>query len=230
MKKEFNINLAKIIDHNAFTGAIVYSLQRLGKSSYAMQAMYELYGNWDDVFANMFYKIDDLTGYLIDRVEHDDPILPAILWDDAGVHANKLLYFQDVGMADLIKRLFDVIGTATKGIILTTPVPGELLKSLRNYQFIKIQIMKGKGANDRIAKGYDNKLLPSGKRYNPTIFEDHYNVLLPNAVFNKYNPIRAGYFKEALFALNDLIKNKKLEACVKEQELDSLRQTMERYA
>lgn len=213
--------LVNEMQNNSFTGAIVYSLQRLGKSSYAMQVMYRLYGNWDDVFKNMFYRIDDITNYLYNRLETDDP-LPCVLWDDAGVHASKLLYFKDKDQADLIKRLFDVLGIATKGIILTTPVPDELLKSLRSYEFLKIKIMEGQNKYDRKARAYKNILWPSGARRNPKYFEDDFDVRLPDDVYKRYYPIRKSYYIQSLRDLRDFISTKKLEACVKKEQLERM--------
>lgn len=216
-EQEGHSNLAQEIRDNAFTGAIVYALQRKGKSSYAMQVMYELYGNWDDVFKNMFYRIDDLTNYLYDRLGQDEP-LPCVLWDDAGVHASKLLYFKDKDQADMIKRLFDVMGVATQGILLTTPVPDELLKSLRSYEFLKIKIMD-ESKYGRLARCYKNVLWPSGTRRNPKYFEDHFDVRLPDEIYQRYSPIRKGYYIQSLRDLRDTITTKKLEASVKKEQL-----------
>lgn len=222
---EYKTILAQRIMGNAFTGAVVYSLQRLGKSSYGMQVMRELYGNWDDVFANMFYKLEDITDYLYDCLDNPDP-LPCVLWDDAGVHANKLLYFRDVDQADLIKKLFDVMGIATHGIILTTPVPDELLKSLRNYEFLKIKIMKGRNKNDRLARAYENVLWPSGVHRNPRAFEDNFDVRLPDEIYQRYSPIRAGYYRESLMNLREFIKQKKVESNIKQIELEKKEQEL----
>lgn len=221
-----NSLLAQEINNSAFTGAIVYSLQRLGKSSYAMQVMYELYGNWDDVFKNMFFRLDDITDYLYTQLEQDKP-LPAVLWDDAGVHASKLLYFKDKDQADLIKRLFDVIGIATKSIILTTPVPDELLKSLRSYEFLKIKILEGKNKTDRKARAYKNILWPSGTRRNPKYFEDEFDVRLPDDVYKRYAPIRKSYYIQSLRDLREFIKTKKLEACIKQEQLTRMAEELE---
>lgn len=204
--------LTQHIKSSAFTGAIVYALQRKGKSSYAMQALYELYGNWDDVFSHMFFKIEDMTDFLFDHIDDTEP-MPAILWDDAGVHASKFLYFQDVDQADLLKKLFDVIGIVTKSIILTTPVPDELLKSLRSYEFLKIKITDAPGSKtNRYANVYDNRLLPSGAHRNPFTWREDFDVMLPDEVYKKYSPIRRSYYKESITNLRDFIKTKKLQA------------------
>jgi len=194
------LKLATIIEREEFTGATISGIQRLGKSSYALQVMYDIYGNWDDVFSNMFFKIDALVGHLTKLVETGKRV-PCILWDDAGVHGTSQIYWTDKELYRYLGALTDVIGTTTKGLLMTTPNPYGLVKQIRNYEWLIIKITKY-DENNRFAKGYLNRMLPSGDRRLRTVFEDRFTKILPDKVFERYNEIRKSYNTDVLASFN----------------------------
>lgn len=215
-KSKYKFVLAReIMERSAFTGAIVYAKQRLGKSSYALQVLYDVYGDWDTVLKHTFFKIEDILDFLTTALKERRKI-NVILWDDAGVHANKLVYFSNKDYAQYLQNLFDVLGTACRGIILTTPTPGNLLKSLRDYEFLRVKIIKANGNGRRIAKGYGQNLMPSGMTRVFRSFEDNYSVKLPEEMYQKYLPMREGFYIEALSNLHDIIQAKQFPVSIEE--------------
>lgn len=216
MSKEddYKFILAKeIMCRRDFTGAIVYGGQSLGKTSYTMQVAYDIYKDWDKVFQNMFFDLEELVTYL-KQLMREKKRADFIIWDDAGVHGNKLLYFNDPMVAQLLQNLFDVIRIACRGIALSTPVPSNLLKSLRDYEFFKIKIVRANQFNRREAKAYSPNLLPSSKVFIHKDFKDVFNTNLPEDVYKRYTPIRASYLIAALDNLEKIITEKKLEQCI----------------
>jgi len=49
-------------------------------------------------------------------------------------------------------------------------------------------------------------LLPSGKMVIRRVFEDYYNLRIPNDVYNEYFERREQYLEEAITALEDFLK------------------------
>jgi len=193
---DYKFSLSKIIDREDFTGATIYGKQRLGKTSYAYQVMFDLYKDWDVVFQKTFFKIDELIThleFLVDNQQKDK----CLLWDDASVHGSSQLYWSDRDLANYLSALTDVIGTSTQALLLTTPNPYRLLKAVRDYEWFLVKVSKH-DANARRAKGYLTNMLPSGTKRVRTTFEDEFNKLLPDNVYKKYNDIRLTYNKDVL--------------------------------
>jgi hypothetical protein len=225
-----------IMCRNAFTGAIVYGKQQLGKTSYTMQVAYDIYQDWDMVFENMFFSLGELVGYLREHIQKmgnkiDKRLkIPFVIWDDAGVHANKMMYFNDPEMAQMLASLFDVVGAAASGIALSTPTPGNLLRAIRDYEFLKIKISKDKNPGRRVATAYAPNLWPSGKVMIYGEFDDHYPARLPDDVYNRYQPIRMSYLADALERLDEIIEKRNLKNCVAKDEMAELKCSMGKYA
>lgn len=208
-EKELHFVLSKKIEHNAFTGCIIYAQQREGKSSYALQCMYDIYQDWETVFDRTFFKLEDIIKFLKQAVTHNE-IIPCILWDDASVYGGSVIWFKSRDKAGYLQALFDVIGSKVKGILLTTPNPSNLLKSIRSYEFYRIKITKADSLGGRIATGYKNIMLPSGTRNIRKEFQDRYKVNLPDNVYARYNALRQSYLEEAV---------RNLDACMVESAL-----------
>lgn len=204
--KDLHFALSKRIMTNAFTGNIIYASQREGKSSYALQCLYDIYGNWDDVFEHTFFKLEDIIQFLKHAVTHDE-IIPVILWDDASVYGGSGLWFKSRDKAGYLQALLDTIGSKVRGILFTTPNPGNLLKSVRSYEFLRTKIIKSDSRGGRIAKGYKNIMLPSTSRRISRNYEDRFNVQLPDDVYKRYNVMRKSYLVEAIANLEKCMQN-----------------------
>ena len=200
-----------ILHHTEMTGAVIYGGQQTGKSMYSLKILYAIYKDWDEVFNHLFFRLEDLIGFLETLIQkpsrHREP---AVVWDDAGVYGNKMLYFRKgTGRltAERIQNLFDVMGTAVKAIILTTPNPDNLLRAIRGYEFYRIKIARTNSADGRVATGYKIILLPSGTRRISKIFMDYYKVNVDDEIYDRYYKIREIYFKEAVKNLGALVNS-----------------------
>jgi hypothetical protein len=153
------------------------------------------------------FDLHDVVNTLQHAISSGEKI-PALNWDDAGVHANKLLYFGDRKLVQYLTNLVDVIGVGLGGLIITTPSPNNLLRSLRGYEFYRIKIYRDKLAQ-RHATGYMSNLMPSGMRIIHREFTDYFNVLLPNEFWSEYVPKRKSYLSEALSNLSQFLDKPK---------------------
>lgn len=197
----------RIMTSRTLTGAIVYGVQRIGKSSYALQIMYDVYKDWDLVLQNCLFRLEDVVSYLQYLMENKK-VVPAFCWDDAGVHGSAYRYFSRRDEVELLKSLFDVIGTRCRALLFTTPYADGLLKSLRSYEFYRVKITKRDSRDRRVARGYQSVLLPSGTRFIRKEFLDYFNVRLPDDVFERYMVQREGYLAEVLHNLSEQVKTR----------------------
>jgi hypothetical protein len=186
-----------------FVGAIVYGKQRLGKSSYASKVLFDIYQDWDVVLNHMLFDLRDVVS-VMSRAVKEGKRIPAICWDDCGVHGNKMLYFANRPLVQYLQNLIDVIGINLGGLILTTPSPNNLLRVLRGYEFYRVKIFSD-GGTRRHATGYINSLLPSGTRLVHREFTDYYDVMLPDKFWKPYQEKRQRYLAYALANLESLI-------------------------
>ena len=206
-------------------GAVIYGMQRSGKTMYSLLVMYDIYKDWDKVLKNIFFNLEDLIAAIKERVLTNfstDKQLKVICWDDAGVHGSKYLFFRRGGrqLTEYLQNLFDVVGLAVKAILITTPNPENLLKAIRGYEFYRVAIMKLPGSN-RVAYGYKTILLPSGLMRVRRVFEDYYNIYIPNDVYKEYLEMRRGYLEEAVESLEQFLKGKKWGKKEKEKEQEA---------
>lgn len=196
-------NIERTLKQDGFMGAIIYGSQRLGKSSYAAQVLYEIYKDWDVVNDHILFKLEDVVGVMKTAI-HKRKKIPAIVWDDAGVHANKLLYFQNRELVQYLQNLTDVIGINLGALLITTPNPLNLLRAIRGYEFYRVKVYRRDDFNGRTAVGYRSSMLPSGMRTIRRMWHDNYKVRLPDAFWKKYMVKRQGYLDEAISQLENL--------------------------
>ena len=208
---EHIFRLSELIEQRSeMLGAVIYGMQRSGKTMYSLLVMYDLYEDWDKVLSNIFFTLEDLISAIKERVLTNfsaSKQLKVICWDDAGVHGSKYLFFRSRQLAEYLQNLFDVIGLAVKAILITTPNPENLLKAVRGYEFLRVKIRKMDDGN-RVAYGYKSILLPSGKMIVRKIFKDFYNIYIPNDVYKQYLEMREQYLEEAVENLEKFLQKK----------------------
>jgi len=197
----------KAMRGGGFFGAVIYGSQRLGKSSYAAQVLYELYGDWDVVNEHILFELEDVVRLLHQALKAKRKI-PALVWDDAGIHANKLLYFQNRLLVQYLQNLLDVVGLNLGGLLITTPSPNNLLAAIRGYEWYRVKIYRRDDYNGRFAVGYQSVLLPSGSRLIKRVFKDNYNVKLPEEFWTPYVEKRQGYLEAGIEHLQNLIEKR----------------------
>lgn len=206
MKFVLSKKIIQAFEGDGFVGAIVYGKQRLGKSSYALQVLADVYGNWNRALDFCVFDLRDVIRILESAVKMDRKI-PAIVWDDCGVHGNKMLYFTNRSLVQYLNSLIDVVGISVGGLILTTPSPANVLRAVRGYEFFRIKIFKD-GSYRRHATGYLSSLLPSGTRVIRRMFTDYYDVRMPDGVWNEYVKKRREYLAVALKQLSGFLEKR----------------------
>ncbi|MHA1594314.1 MAG: hypothetical protein ACTSXX_06160, partial [Candidatus Baldrarchaeia archaeon] len=129
--------IKRAFNRNEFCGAIIYGVQGVGKSSYALRVAKEVYDSWEKALNVCFFDIREFISFL-----EENERTPVAIIDDAGVWLSKYLFFRNVHYVDYITGLIHVIRTKLSGLLLTTPDPQALLKSIRALDFYYVKIIR----------------------------------------------------------------------------------------
>ena len=203
---------------NGFVGAVIEGKRAIGKTSYAIKVVKEvfktIYGCNDVDAYNMALKhivfnIEDVIG-ILKNARQKEEMIPALVWDDAGVHGSSLQYFINLRGVQEMKAITDTIRSATTGFLLTCPDREGLLKILRGYNDFLVTITRLDGYNSRSARGYNVYKLPSGMKRIYRNWDDRYSCHLPNWVYNIYMKQRHKYLDDALDSIEKM--KKKMDA------------------
>lgn len=204
--------LARLIINSWFNDdfvlAIIYGTPRVGKSSYALKVMIQVY---DYLFGWDMWKVyDKCIGWKPEDVIQDWSMIldkiPAYCWDDAGCWLFTLNWNDP--LLQEVQRYMNVVGTDIQCLILTTPTPEWILSkvgAMPGAYWVKITKRDGGGTK------YLGRL-PDSKRYarlataywpfkTPDLksrrvrkrFYDEFSCKLPQELYETYNPTRMKY-------------------------------------
>lgn len=189
---------------------IIYGPLRYGKSSYASQVLAELFGTWDPEVLKNYIGCEPrevLNRWMTQRKKE-----LAYCWDDAGLWLHALEWNSPFVRA--VGKYLNVAGTDWGGLILTAPLPTWVAKKIRGIpQAITIKIMKCSGHQPtrRIARAYRHWTHPDMKKTGvKKIYEDEFDVMLPQNYYDWYRPYRSQFARTAKQLMYDELKTVKL--------------------
>jgi len=199
---------------NSFCGAIISGTRGIGKSSFALNAVWELYRllgydedeAWNKTLEVCKFTMDDVIDF-IEKSSLSDQKEHVLLWDDAGVYASTMEWWANRDTLRRLKGVLDTIRTGVCSLILTTPQETDLTKVVRNYDDYIIQIRYTEGGNYRMAKGYLKRTLPSGKVMIYPKFKNKFLVMLPDSVFDKYMAMRKNILEQQIQKIKQSLKD-----------------------
>ena len=206
-----------------FNSIIVYGKQGAGKSVYSIKVVYDMLRRLGVVPASETsrivykrYMVFSANQFIAKIKNARGARLPALIWDDAGVHGGSYIFFTDVFLAKALGDLFRVARTRVANIVFTTPSPRDLLKPFRSYDTIIVYVHEMDDVWSR-AHIYQMRLLPSGDvRIFKRAVEDFRRKL---KTYDDYIRIRDRYVDEAIEALEELILVKHAERLKKKLKL-----------
>lgn len=193
-----------------FMLVIIYGAPRIGKSTYALRVMIQVYDylfGWDK-----WQVYDNCMGWKPEEVINDWAMIsdkmPAYCWDDAGCWLFTLNWSDP--MLQEVQRYFNVVGTDIQCVVLTTPDPEFILTKIGNMPgTYRVRIVKRDGGGPgRLGR------LPDSKRYArlATVYKpfktpdlksrrvrkkyyDTFSCKLDDELYKVYNPTRLKYAK-----------------------------------
>lgn len=190
-------------DEEQFIANIVYGPLGIGKSSYSLKVLHEVYDTWDweILKTHLVYTPEEFLIKLKTTKEREK----CLLWDDAGVWLFNLDTFDP--FIKSVTKWFSVARTQFASVIFTSPSPMWIVRKIRYLpQTTIIKIIKDssrKQPHQRIANAYLNWTAPDFKHTGvKKIYEDNFNVMLPDKLFSEYKPFRESY----VLRLQDLME------------------------
>jgi len=193
--------LSRIIESNYyrdwFSLVIIYGRQRIGKSIYAILAMKELGLDWKK---HLFFRPEEFMAR-VKEAYYRRQRLKVLCVDDAGF----FLFAQNWNKpwVRAFTKFLNVAGTVVNTLILTTPNPSMLVRKITSMDAVFVKVVRDgsvekDGLYRRLAKGYRNIMLPSGKRLVQLWFEDKFKAYLPDDEYQEYLEYRYGYVGDSL--------------------------------
>ncbi len=189
--------------------AFIIGKQGVGKTTYALLVMYEVYQDWDRV---LHYTVFDPREVLPEFREalKTGKRIPVVLFDDAGFHLSKYLWSVDRDsqrLALTINALFNLIRTICAATIFTSP-DLDVLKELRKKSWIVGQPVAPSGVHQpyRIMRLYRKTIMPDGRISVRYFAEDHYDLrAVPADVRKEYEEKRRAAIEPLLEMLEEVL-------------------------
>jgi len=207
--------IAKAHKKKGFCGGIIYGSRGIGKSSYVLKVLRDLYmaqgysedEAYDMALKTMKFKLQDVLSFVRQHADNED-LAMCLVVDDAGAHLSKFLWWSQPYEVRFLQAMTDTLRSAVSSMLMTCPSPKSVLKFLRtDYDDYFIRVTAKDAEWQRMATGYRMFTLPSGKTWVSKKFEDHFSCYLPDDVFQRYDKMRRGYLKEALIELEKIATN-----------------------
>lgn len=206
------------IKNNHFRSFIILGDRDIGKSTYALKALFEAFillgyekkEAWNLALSCIKFSIPSVTAYLKEGIQEyklNQIKKPALIWDDLRKYAtgqeytlNRKLYKEITGLLDTIKIPINVF-------IGTCPGMKGVMGVLQEYDSFQINIeYSTRGGKYRIAKGYLWKTSPKGQRAIYSKFRDTFLCWLPTKVWNQYEANRIQASEESIMAVEQALK------------------------
>lgn len=182
---------------------LIWGEQGKGKSTLAMQLMYDVYGDWDIVLGHNVYKYD-----VFDDVVDEDAgkygRCKIVNWDDLGVHFSARTKRWDRDVQEFLDE-FDAIRTRLAVLVGTVVQLSEPMKGLRNIATCEIKTMQRGFATfhkliwmthfKRAGEMFVHKRMEFCPVWGP----------LPNPIFERYKQQRELMVKEKHAARRELV-------------------------
>jgi len=191
-----------------FVSAFIIGPQGIGKTTYAMLVLHEVYGDWDKVLEHLMFDpreaLPKFKQALLERQR-----IKAVLFDDAGLHLSKYLLSSNREGFHLVRSINGLINlarTVAAAILYTSP-DMDILKELRKKAWIVADITTPHGYTvpERVAKLYRKRIAPSGKVYIHKLGYDAYRLdAIPADVRREYEEKRRAAMEPLLQELESL--------------------------
>lgn len=183
--------------------ALVYAdSKQAGKSVYSLLTGYNVYSSildddvspmkvWDMVFKWFYTDLEGMTKDLLHvaknmKLGNVENKIPYVVFDDAGVGAGSGLYFKDRDKYFSLDEVLQVLGEIVQCFVMTATAVDSPTGMLTDDRNVTIKITKS-GIYQRKAHIFGKDTLPWGKSRDKKAFEDDFKVLLPDAIYERYD-------------------------------------------
>lgn len=220
---------------DGFIGFLVEGQQRVGKSSFCIQVGAGAFGDWkysEEYVECTRYDYDAVKDWIVFTPEEFLEIVMQVgigrkyrwlLWDDAGFWLFVLDWYEP--FVKTVAKYIQLAGRQFASLMLTTPsqnmISTKVLQALPELYVVKvIRERKDKPKRrPRLAKVYQRWNYPDGRKGGvKSRWNDHFNAMLPDSLWNWYKPISDEYMKAALDLLEREVLRLQKKLSKKEEE------------
>jgi len=194
-----------------FENLFIIGPQGMGKTTYAMLVLYEVYKDWDEVLHYLVFDPRDILPELKEAL-HSGERVKLVVFDDAGIHLSKYLWSIDresQQIAMLINSLFNVIRTVCAGVIFTSP-DMDVLKELRKKSWWvgEPKAPSGKSKPQRQMILFKKRILVTGEvRVSRKAIDEYDLRLIPHDVRKEYEEKRKEAMLPVIEKLEELLSS-----------------------
>lgn len=116
--------------------ALIWAVQGSGKSSRGIQYLKWLYKDWQTVLSSIVFTPQEFIGKL--EAIKDDETMPAVFWDDIGVHFPSSKFKTDIRQYEAIDSTFAAIRTKVNVVLASLPIIDRCAKSIKDNATLEI--------------------------------------------------------------------------------------------
>ena len=179
----------------------LWGVQGSGKSSRMLQMLYWIYEDWEEVLNHIIFK----PSTLVETLEEvpDNEVLPALGWDDIGVHYPSSKFKTDIKQYEAVDSTWAAIRTKVHVVITTIPLIDRLAKNVKDN--VTFEVFLGKNQMELINRVFR---LPGTQSIESNFFKvaierpSKFDLFfIPPDIWARYWKMRLRLTKEALSSL-----------------------------
>jgi len=122
--------LVQAVKTGGYETVDIWGPQGVGKSERMLQMLYWIYGDWDAVIDSLVFKPASLVT-ILEEIP-DDERMPALGWDDIGVHYPSSTFKTDIKQYQAIDSTWAAIRTKCNVVVTTIPLIDRLAKNIKD--------------------------------------------------------------------------------------------------
>lgn len=202
------------VESGGYETAQLWGVQGSGKSTRMLQMLYWVYQDWEAVLQSIVFK----PSTFVETLESisDDERMPAVGWDDLGVHYPSTKFRTDIKQYEAIDSCWAAIRTKVNVIISTIPLIDRLAKNIKDN--LTFEVFVGKNQLELINRLFR---LPGTKSIESNLFKvtieaparfDLFEV--PLEVWKRYWRRRLELTREALTRLRGVTDMETMEGYI----------------
>jgi hypothetical protein len=194
-----------------FESLFIIGQQGMGKTTYALLVLYEVYRDWDKVLEYTFFDLPSAIPVFEEAIRERKRI-PVVLFDDAGIHLSKYLWFSAEGRGLIMwfNAFYNIIRSVVSAVIFTSPDLDTMVEIRKKSWWVgEPKKTPGDPVRNpvRAMVLYKKRIMVTGKVYVSKKAIDTYRLdLIPQDVRREYEEKRQGALEVTFRMLKEALQ------------------------